>query len=1427
MTMTIMKTCFRAVLSACVGLLLMMGTCQADAGSAGKEFYLSFPPNLNNTGVLSLFITGQRDTTGTVDIAALNFHATFTVQANKVTTVPIPAGAQLMGVNTITKRGIHVVAAEEVTVYGLNQGPYTTDAYLGLPVDALGLEYYALTYNGSVNKSQVAITGAFDQTGVTITPKSALIGHPAGVPFTITLNRGETYMIAVAGEVTGTRIVATAPVSVVAGVESAHVPNGYAYLDHIVEMLPPVSSWGKSFLTVPVAGRLKGDFFRVIAAENGTKVKINGTVVATLDAGSFYETNLMTRSQVETSAPALLSQFSPAATWDNVDADPMQMLIAPTEQFLSQYSFSTPTTSFTSNFVNVVVPSGEIASLRLDGNPVDSSKFSAIGTSGFSGGQLPLTVGSHFMTSAGNVPFGIYIYGRRSYEAYGYPGGMSFRAINPVGDNYLPNLRLVEAGDTFQGSASDSEDLNANGILDAGEDGNGNGVIDRRNEDLNGNGKLDAGEDINGNGILERDTGILKVLLLPGAVNLKVDAPPFVPGALSVQFSVSRVDLTKPGIGSVQVEDGAGNKAGAPIDIGSVPVLKAVRVVATLPLAGIGIDMASFRKAPYGITAEGDRQLVEWRFDEFKADSAADLGFDIFLKRPTGGERRVVAHELDLYYNDAGGKPVHVALGARTVDVHKFNFVITPSTDKASYVAGETVAIATAVSNLSSVAGPFGVRLSVRDGANAQVAILGTLANQVIAAGAVASYRGLDMPTANVQPGSYTVLAELLDVNGSVAATGSAPFAIGASSGAALKASISTDKQLYGPQESVAISARLNNLRQNEALDDLRAMTTVRNADQSVRMTRTETVAQLGAGAVREFRYLMPLAFAAPGQQTATLQVTRADGTQLDQASTTFTVSSSADTGAGLIGTISLPSPFINAGQAVALSFTASNTGNAHFAGVPLTVSIIDPEKQLAVAEFPYNAALPIGATYNGAASWTAGGDKGATYLAVLSADAGGNRQALAQARFTVFKLDIAQSLAASSRVLALVSCADGQGATADAESKSIACAAARSATIGAALDELGLAHLVTDDGAVFKRALRSGVYNTYWLSGKQDKLHDTVPGELREAVYGGDALIVDGAHDERNKLLDAVSGVIYRGKFGETSLPVTLAAPLFETATLPTAGPALKLVLDGGLQRASLQAAAPDANAPAVVTNVYGSGRSGLFAFDLANSLQSSELWLPALAASLKHVMPAPVGTLVPGAPVSFRTTVRNLGQGTDVHLASTLPAGSVLLAASPAPTGDSSANPVEWDFKLERDQTGEVLATVSAPPAGGQFKVMTAVSTVNDGANPYGEALALPLTVRTAEQAALQVGTILKAYLPASQQDARVRDAVQAKVREATAALAQGDAAGAERAIALLVDAAAELATLPGTGAASARLGIAGMLKDIQSRWTHIATE
>src|SRR5947209_569905 len=113
--------------------------------SKGTDFWLTFPGNYGGGTGLSLFISADQNTSGTVSIPGLSFTATFTVTAGTVTTVLIPVGAELgQTSDVITNRGIHVTAAQEVTIYGLSRIQFTTDAYLGLPTDILGIEYINL-----------------------------------------------------------------------------------------------------------------------------------------------------------------------------------------------------------------------------------------------------------------------------------------------------------------------------------------------------------------------------------------------------------------------------------------------------------------------------------------------------------------------------------------------------------------------------------------------------------------------------------------------------------------------------------------------------------------------------------------------------------------------------------------------------------------------------------------------------------------------------------------------------------------------------------------------------------------------------------------------------------------------------------------------------------------------------------------------------------------------------------------------------------------------------------------------------------------------------------------------------------------------------------------------------------------------------------
>src|SRR5690606_12826963 len=110
---------------------------------------------------------------------------------------------------------------------------------------------------------------------------------------TITLDAGETYLIrdSIGGEddLTGTIITSNKPVAAFGSHIGSFIPNGFGFADHLVEQLTPVNTWGREFVTVPLAARLRGDTFRFLAATDGTEVRVNGVLVATLDRGEFHE----------------------------------------------------------------------------------------------------------------------------------------------------------------------------------------------------------------------------------------------------------------------------------------------------------------------------------------------------------------------------------------------------------------------------------------------------------------------------------------------------------------------------------------------------------------------------------------------------------------------------------------------------------------------------------------------------------------------------------------------------------------------------------------------------------------------------------------------------------------------------------------------------------------------------------------------------------------------------------------------------------------------------------------------------------------------------------------------------------------------------------------------------------------------------------
>jgi hypothetical protein len=226
---------------------------------------------------------------------------------------------------------------------------------------------------------------------------------------------------------------------VLAGAQCANIPSlSYSFCNYVAEQMPPTQAWGEEFLTEPLATRTRGDTFRVLAAHAGTTVAIDGTIVDTLEAGQFYQTQLAGASMIVTSEPALVAQFSDSTNFDEVElADPSETLVSPTAQFLGSYTYATPPDARFTNYVNVIAPSSETNLLLLDGATIPGDDFAAIGSSGFSGAQIRVEEGTHMLS--GPRPFGLTAYGFGIADAYSYWGGYA----QSVGPEEVPTAHVT------------------------------------------------------------------------------------------------------------------------------------------------------------------------------------------------------------------------------------------------------------------------------------------------------------------------------------------------------------------------------------------------------------------------------------------------------------------------------------------------------------------------------------------------------------------------------------------------------------------------------------------------------------------------------------------------------------------------------------------------------------------------------------------------------------------------------------------------------------------------------------------------------------------------------------------------------------------------------------------------------------------------
>lgn len=420
----------------------------------GTDFWICFMKNFQEDDpkrpagelILELFLTGDEDTRVTVEIPAINYRQQVFVRGKTIQNLRIPAAAQVKSFQILEKLSVHITSEKPIFVYGLNRRFQTTDSFLAFPVDVLGNEYRVMCYTVSIEMLPIfAIVATEDGTEVTIIPSFDTDFNPANVPFSIKMNKGDVYQVAAKFvqspncDLTGSIIRANKKIAVFSGHQCAYVPPNKSACNHLVEQMPPVSSWGKHYYLGILKPR-KNYTFRVLANEPETRVFVDGKLVRTLNGGEFFDSLINKPLQITSNKPILVAQYSHGYNIGDSIGDPMMLLVSPTQQFLKSYRFATPVHGEWRHFINVVIPTIAIPRLRLDGAPVDSSLFEQIGISRYSIGYIQVEYGSHSIEA--DLPFGMYSYGfgygKDAYDAYGTMAGQSFIEYEPAKDSLPP-----------------------------------------------------------------------------------------------------------------------------------------------------------------------------------------------------------------------------------------------------------------------------------------------------------------------------------------------------------------------------------------------------------------------------------------------------------------------------------------------------------------------------------------------------------------------------------------------------------------------------------------------------------------------------------------------------------------------------------------------------------------------------------------------------------------------------------------------------------------------------------------------------------------------------------------------------------------------------------------------------------------------------
>ncbi|XP_043936384.1 IgGFc-binding protein-like [Protopterus annectens] len=399
------------------------------AGNTGKKFATVFMQNYLatlGTGRFELLITTYVNSTKvTVTVNKSNFIKDYTVGVPQTLSVLLPSNVELHG-SAKSSSTVIITSDKDVSVVSFNSKWISADISIVYPVESWGTEYYLVTpekgpqdaftefaitnYDSKANLVEVYLKGHVQLQGTS---------YHDGSKFTVSLEAYESVQLQGNSDLTGTRVVAQKPVSVMSG----HTCSWYYNrCNHVYEQLIPVTSWKKAFVVPKLPFQSKHNLVYIIASQELTIQVQNGSKSSSehLSTGGILQVLTLDAAYIIASAPIQVVLYCTGGKFSSETYDPFLMNIPATDDYCTRYTINGH--SNFNNYAIVVASNNAKSTITFNKKALSPVTWTSVpGTDYSYGAILYGNITSFNSMEDPRSAFGLFSVGYINQNGYGAP----------------------------------------------------------------------------------------------------------------------------------------------------------------------------------------------------------------------------------------------------------------------------------------------------------------------------------------------------------------------------------------------------------------------------------------------------------------------------------------------------------------------------------------------------------------------------------------------------------------------------------------------------------------------------------------------------------------------------------------------------------------------------------------------------------------------------------------------------------------------------------------------------------------------------------------------------------------------------------------------------------------------------------------------